>query len=108
MVLPRASLLIREFSVDGNPPDSRSTLLYDMLYSQASIFDGFSIKWIDGEEKAEVEADVRKNVAKYDENGQKMQAKEHQELLDKGFTLTKNRKHIQDPRPWQFKKKKLC
>lgn len=33
----RASLLIREFSVDGNPPDSRSTLLYDMLYSQASI-----------------------------------------------------------------------
>ena len=104
----RASLLIREFSVDGNPPDSRSTLLYDMLYSQASIFDGFSIKWVDGEEKAEVEADVRKNVAKYDENGQKMQAKEHQELLDKGFTLTKDRKHIQDPRPWQFKKKKLC
>ena len=94
----RASLLIREFSVDGNPPDSRSTLLYDMLYSQASI------KWVDGEEKAEVEADVRKNVAKYDENGQKMQAKEHQELLDKGFTLTKDKKHIQDPRPWQFKK----
>ncbi len=104
----RASLLIREFSVDGNPPDSRSTLLYDMLYSQASIFVGFSIKWVDGEEKAEVEADVRKNVAKYDENGQKMQAKENQELLDKGFTLTKDKKHIQDPRPWQFKKKKLC
>ena len=79
-----------------------------MLYSQASIFDGFSIKWVDGEEKAEVEADVRKNVAKYDENGKKMQAKEHQELLDKGFTLTKDKKHIQDPRPWQFKKKKLC
>ncbi len=57
------------------------------------------------EEKAEVKADVRKNVAKYDENGQKMQAKEHQgELLDKGFTLTKDKKHIQDPRPWQFKK----
>ena len=104
----RASLLIREFSVDGNPPDSRSTLLYDMLYSQASIFDGFSIKWVDGEEKAEVEADVRKNVAKYDENGQKMQAKDHQELLSQGFTLTKDKKHIQDPRPWQFKKKKLC
>ena len=104
----RASLLIREFSVDGNPPDSRSTLLYDMLYSQASILDRLSIKWVDGEEKAEVEADVRKNVAKYDENGQKMQAKEHLKLLDKGFTLTKDRKHIQSPRPWQFKKKKLC
>ena len=35
---------------------------------------------------------------------QKMQAKEHQELLDKGFTLTKDKKHIQDPRQWQFKK----
>lgn len=102
----RASMLIREFWVEGeDKPDNRSTLLYDALYSQTSVFDGFSIKWVDGEKEIEVASSVRKNVAKYDGNAQKLLAKEHQDLInEKGFSCTEDKKYIQDPRKWQFKK----
>ncbi|MCH4099108.1 MAG: hypothetical protein LKF06_00540 [Prevotella sp.] len=55
----RASMLIREFEVDGET-ESRSTMMYEALYQQASVFDGFSIKWVDGEKEVAVESSIRK------------------------------------------------
>lgn len=69
----RASMLIREYEIDGKN-EERSTLLYEALYQQASIFDGISVKWVDGEQPVDVTSYPRKNVALYDENGIKMEA----------------------------------
>ncbi len=55
----RASMLIREFEINGRQ-DNRSTQLYEALYSQTSIFNGFSIKWIDGETEVDVERTIGK------------------------------------------------
>lgn len=66
----RASMLIREFEIDGKN-DDRSTMLYEALYQQSSVFDGISVQWVDGNVPVEVTADVRKNVAKFDVNGEK-------------------------------------
>lgn len=96
----RASMLIREFEIDGKNED-RSTLLYEALYQHSSIFEGISVKWIDGKTEVEVEPCYRKNVARYDENGKKI-TKEDQ---PKDF-LAENGKHVQDLRKWQFKKRK--
>lgn len=82
----RASILIREFEIDGKN-DNRSTMLYEMLYQQASIFDGISVKWVDGDNEVDVMSFPRKNVPMYNEkNGEKMVA-------------------TQDMRKWQFKKR---
>lgn len=95
----RASILIREFEMEGRNED-RSTLLYEALYQQSSIFDGISIKWVDGEKMVEVSSFPRKNVALYDETGNKITISENAEQ-----TRTENKKYIQDPRCWQFKRK---
>ena len=91
-------MLIREYEIDGKN-EERSTLLYEALYQQASIFDGISVKWIDGEQPVDVISFPRKNVALYDKNGEKMVAKEYPDK-----PCTKNKKYVQDPRRWQFKK----
>ena len=80
----RASALIREFMVkdkDGNiikavkngkesDTDDRSTYLYQALFGQFSIFDGFTIKWEDDKEKdldnIKLLCKYRKNVMKYE------------------------------------------
>lgn len=98
----RASALIREFRAEGidkfKNRDDRSTYLYEALFSQFNIFDGFSIEWCDEpEKKNSVKADVRKNVAKYEtDNETKIQAQD-------GLLLTKNNKYVQCKRLWQFK-----
>lgn len=81
----RASMLIREFEIDGKN-DNRSTMLYEMLYQQASIFDGISVKWIDGYNEVDVTSYPRKNVTIYNEKGEKIAT-------------------TQDMRKWQFKKR---
>lgn len=78
----RASALIREFMVkdkDGNiikavkngkevDVEDRSTYLYQTLFGQFSIFDGFTIKWVDGEkdfDDIKLRCNPRKNVMEY-------------------------------------------
>ena len=97
----RASMLIREFEVEGKN-DDRSTMLYEALYQQSSIFDGISVQWIDGDETVDVTADVRKNVAQFDANGEKKKASDYPELL-----ATEDKKYVQDLRKWQFKRKQV-
>lgn len=98
-VAVRASILIREFEIDGKN-DNRSTMLYEKLYQQTSIFDGISVKWGDGDNEVDVMSYPRKNVALYNEKGEKIEAK--------GFPEdphTEDNKYVQDMRKWQFRKK---
>lgn len=95
----RASMLIREFEIEGRNED-RSTQLYEALYQQSSIFDGVSVKWVDGEKTVEVSSFPRKNVALYDRSGNKIAASENS-----GQPFTEDKKYIQDQRRWQFKRK---
>lgn len=97
----RASMLIREFEINGKNED-RSTMLYEALYQQSSLFDGISVQWVDGNEPVEVTADVRKNVALFDTNGEKKKAPDYPELL-----ATEDKKFVQDLRKWQFKRKQI-
>lgn len=94
----RASMLIREFDVDGLN-DDRSTRLYSSLYQQRSVFDGISVKWVDGDEPVDVVSYPRKNVALYDENGEKMTAKDYPDM-----PATEDKKLVQDMRKWQFRR----
>lgn len=95
----RASILIREFEIDGKH-DNRSTMLYEMLYQQASIFDGISVKWVDGDNEVDVMSYPRKNVALYNEKGEKIEATRFPKCPH-----TEDKKYVQDMRKWQFKKK---
>lgn len=95
----RASMLIREFEIGGKN-ENRSTLLYETLYQHSSIFEGISIKWIDGQTTVEVKPCYRKNVARYDEKENKIEETQKQP----SDILTENKKHVQDLRKWQFKK----
>lgn len=98
----RASMLIREFEIEGQsaPPDKRSTMIYGALFQQGSIFRGISVEWVDGEERVDVEAFPRKNVALYDGWGNKIIAQERGH-----FTLTADKRYVQDLRKWQFKRR---
>lgn len=122
----RLSALIREFRIDdsGKKEDkydmeyiniekkknggivTKPTYLYDALYSQFSIFDGFSIQWIDGEKKAVLEesSELRINVPEY-----KVENNKHVPVSKKKTTaediLTKNEKYKQCLRKWKFKLK---
>ena len=74
----RASALIREFSVKiwktekGEiaekviEKENRSTYIYEYLFGQFSIFDGFTISWKDDEECDLKEPSPRKNVFEYE------------------------------------------
>ena len=97
----RASLLIREFEIDGRN-DDRSTALYEALYQQTSIFDGMSVKWIDGDEIVETLTDYRKNVAQYETPKDKKKAAQYPDL-----PATEDKKYVQDLRKWQFRRKQV-
>lgn len=81
----RASVLIREFFIEYGKKktylnikdgiDGRSTYVYRALFSQFSIFDGFSITWEDGFGHNPIEWDRRKNVMQYDAAGNKLLSK---------------------------------
>lgn len=97
----RASMLIREFEIDGKN-DDRSTMLYEAIYQQSSVFEGISVKWIDGDHAVDVVANIRKNVALFDEQGNKMRSNDYPELQ-----ATEDKKYIQDLRKWQFRRKQV-
>lgn len=127
----RFSALIREFWIDKshkteeqndkmygkenikgfteNAPEKRSTYLYEALYSQYSVFDGFSVQWVDGNEndKKEIRSiTTRLNVAEYeikDNNDGKGQRPE--KVKKDGIAkeqLTKNQNYKQCPRLWRY------
>lgn len=95
----RASMLIREYEIDGKN-EKRSTLLYEALYQQTSIFEGISVKWVDGEQPVDVTSYPRKNAALYNKNGSKMEASKYPDR-----PRTADKKYVQDPRRWQFRRK---
>lgn len=97
----RASMLIREFEIDGKN-ENRSTMLYEALYQQSSLFDDVSIKWVDGDKKVDVMSYIRKNVPQFDENGKKVKVEGHPRSL-----CTEDKKYVQDMRKWQFRKKMI-
>lgn len=97
----RASMLVREFEIDGKN-DNRSTMLYEALYQKSSVFDGIFIKWVDGETDVDVISFPRKNVAKYDEKSEKIEAKSYPE-----HPRTEDGRFVQDMRKWQFKRMKI-
>lgn len=115
----RFSALIREFWIDTSNkkeeqsekygkeniktctesnPEKRSTYLYEALYSQYSVFDGFSVQWVDGNEDERKEIRCvknRLNVAEYD----------HFEKIPASKTkgqLTKNKNYKQCQRMWSY------
>lgn len=119
----RLSALIREFSVDDSHKNGtdlcssakvqnirKPTYLYDALYSQYSVFDGFSVQWVDGPDSDDftIAEEVRINVAKY----------ELKDSTDKSYKIptklpkddfpdavkTANGKYVQDLRKWRFRK----
>jgi len=77
----RASILIRSFKIetDGQEQkaamkayninidenDERSTGLYSALFGIFSVFDGFNIEWVDGNEPIHADWHVRQNVCQY-------------------------------------------
>lgn len=99
----RASVLIREFEVEGRN-DDRSTALYEALFQQNSIFNGISVKWNDGENPVNMTSAPRKNVAEYDETtGEKKKSSAYPDCKQ----LTSDGIYVQDMRRWQFKIKKV-
>ncbi len=115
----RFSALIREFWVDksnkkevendnyGDPikpcteaePETRSTYLYEALYSQYSVFDGFSVQWVDDEENLEKIRKVKErlNVAEY-----RLNEKNKPEKQTEGEPRTRNNKYKQCLRMWSY------
>ena len=119
----RFSALIREFWVDesnkkkeendnyGDPikpctetkPEKRSTYLYGALYSQYSVFDGFSVQWVDSKTKKEVRPPkVRKNVAKYSPNDENKPEKILADSSTKKEDRTYNQKYKQCSKEWSY------
>ena len=101
----RASVLIRAFSIEGGinnesmeafsiplTNNEHSTHLYAALFSQFSLFDGFSIKWEDGKEPAKIKEGQRTNVYRYD-----------REINKKGQPIYV-KTDIECPRLWQATK----
>lgn len=89
--------------IDGsseNKPDNKPTHLYDALYSQFSVFDGFSVKWKDGQEKKEIRCiGTRINVSEYRFKNNKWE-KTPKVGDDKLNTL--NKKYKQCMRMWRY------
>lgn len=106
----RASILIRGFLVKENGKDitnrkakegyeTRSTVLYDAICRNLSIFDnGVNISWIDGTPVDILTTTYRRNVAKYDQEGNKRAA----ETKINGEIPTENGNYVQDMREYRY------
>jgi hypothetical protein len=109
----RSSALIRGFRIENvnsnvlglisDKEDDKSTHLYEALFSQFNIFDGFSIHWVDNCKELnenDITFKVRKNVAEY-ENDVKKPPKNNP-----GEVKTEDGNHVQDMRLWGFTSEK--
>lgn len=119
----RLSALIREFSVDESHKNGtdlcssakvqnirKPTYLYDALYSQYSVFDGFSVQWVDGSDSDDftIVEEVRTNVAEYTledstDKSYKVPTKKPKDDFPDAVK-TANGKYVQDLRKWRFRK----
>jgi len=98
--ITRASALIREYRVEGKDViERRSTKLYEALFSEFNIFEGFTISWKDSELVNTIQSKVRKNAVQYN-NENKIPASN----ASADTVLTENKKYVQCPRLWQFSK----
>lgn len=110
----RASALIREFSVIWKTKgetdyivtkrienEKHPTYIYDYLYGKFSIFDGFRIEWVDGEECELAEFKTRENVATYKHEDEGADF----EKIKLENPPCKSKPYQQDLRRWQFRKK---
>lgn len=116
----RFSALIREFWVNSenkkedlyemkgvggngeNTPDKKPTHIYDALYSQFSVFEGFSIQWVDGtdDERKQINCvGTRINVSQYEIKNNKPEKCEIKSGTD---VATQNKKYKQCPRMWRY------
>lgn len=120
----RLSALIREFSVDDSHKNGtdlcssakvqnirKPTYLYDALYSQYSVFDGFSVQWVDGPDSDNftIAEEVRTNVAEYTLEGStgksdKNPKRKTKDKFPHAVLYTANGKYVQDLRKWRFRK----
>lgn len=125
----RFSALIREFWIDKSnkkeeqtekygeenikvytesDPEKRSTYLYEALYSQYSVFDGFSVQWIDGNEndRKKIRCNTRLNVAEYEmKNNNDGKNPKPEKIKKDGIAkelLTKNKNYKQCQRMWRY------
>ena len=95
----RASALIRRFRVevldaeydvdtvdiDVSKIDGRSTYFYNALFSNLPIFEGFSIKWVDGAERNdELTMNFRQNVMPFVACGQDSHKVDEKGILNDG------------------------
>jgi hypothetical protein len=113
----RSSALIRGFRIENvnsnvlgmkiDKEDDMSTHLYEALFSQFNIFDGFSIHWIDDYKKVnenDIVPQVRKNVAEYEDKDGKYEKKKPQDYPES--VKTENGNYVQDMRLWSFTSEK--
>jgi hypothetical protein len=77
--------------------DDRSTYVYDALFSQFNIFDGFSVKWVDWNTTKDELKDInsliankRKNVKKYDNTTGKKITPEEDDTRQWSFSVKEN------------------
>lgn len=99
---------IYEMNVLGNSseskPDKMPTHLYDALYSQFSVFDGFSIKWLDGteDERKKIKCiGTRINVPQYELNKTTNKIEKVHVRCDNEIK-TLNKKYKQCLRMWRY------
>jgi hypothetical protein len=113
----RSSALIRGFRIENvnsnilginiGKEEDKSTHLYEALFSQFNIFDGFSIHWIDDYKKvneSDITPNVRKNVAEYENKDGKYEKKKLKDYP--GKDKTENGEYVQDMRLWSFTSEK--
>ena len=110
----RFSALIREFWVNSenkkedlyemkgvggngeNTPDKKPTHIYDALYSQFSVFEGFSIQRVDGTDSERKQINcvgTRINVSQYEIKNNKLEKSEIKSVTDVA-TQKKKYKHL--------------
>lgn len=112
----RASFLIRAYSVDNAPKETRSTYIYDDMFDMGIPFDeAIEIEWVedvmsDDIKKQLIKGTWRWNVPEYkkdvngcyakDENG-KYKKEETTEISDNTFAYGKKR-YVKCHKPWRF------
>lgn len=112
----RASFLIRAYSVDHAPIETRSTYIYDDMFDMGIPFDeAIEIEWVedvmsDDIKKQPMKGTWRRNVPEYkkdvngyyakDENG-KYKKEETTEISDNTFAYGKYR-YVKCHKPWRF------
>lgn len=85
-----------------NEPDKKLTHLYDALYSQFSVFEGFSIQWVDGTDAERKQINcvgTRINVPQYEIRNNKPEKCEFKNGAD---VATQNKKYKQCLRMWRY------